>query len=95
MVLAEEISRQPRIGSVVWLSVIMLTLVCNGKKQVGQREMQNIQFDERSIRNCDGTKSSAQGEKRFKEKPEAKGKKGSGDFRARSRVAKPQFVKNK
>ena len=45
--LVEEISRQPTIDSVPWLLVITSTWVYNAKEQAGQREIQNVQFEEK------------------------------------------------
>ena len=43
------------------------------KDQAEQGKFQNAQFEEkRSIRKCNGRKSSAKGEKKFKEKSEVK-----------------------
>lgn len=41
--LVEEISRQPNIGSVLWLLVVILMQVCRGKEQVEKSEIQNVQ----------------------------------------------------
>jgi hypothetical protein len=48
--------------------------------------VRDVQCEEkRSTRNCNGTMSSAQGDKKFKEEPDAKRNKGSGDI-VRSRA---------
>lgn len=65
-------SRQSRIDC----HVVMITLIQlhNGKEQVRQREIQNVQFEEKkSTRKCNvGAKSYVQGDEQMKEKPDAK-----------------------
>lgn len=64
--------------------------VYNEKEQVGEKEIQNVQLQKKgSTRKYNGAKSSAQGDKRFKEKPDAKWNKGSDNFRARLHPDKP------
>ena len=64
MALAEDISRQPSIDSVMWLLVITLMQTNHEKETAGQRETQNDIFEEkRSTRKCNRAKSRAQGDK--------------------------------
>ena len=43
------------------------------KKQVGQIAIQSVQFEEKgNTRRCNGAKSCARGDKKFKEEPDAK-----------------------
>lgn len=70
-----EDSRRASIDYVMWLLVITLMQICNGKKQVGKREIQNIQFEEKRNKywKCnDGTMSCARGDKTLTEKSDAK-----------------------
>lgn len=58
-------------------------------EQAGQREIENAQFEEkRSTRKYNGANSCAHGDKRFKENPNTKCNKGSGDLSARPHPAK-------
>lgn len=44
--------------------------IYNEKDQTGQREIQNVKFeDKRIVKKCIGSKSSAQWDEQFKEKP--------------------------
>lgn len=53
MALAEEISRQSNIDSVLWLLVITFMQIYNEKEQAEQRKTQNLQFEEkRSTKKC-------------------------------------------
>ena len=45
--LAEEISKQACIDSVVWLLVFILTQIYNEKKQAEQEKRQNVQLEEK------------------------------------------------
>ena len=49
MTLAEAISIQPKIDSVMWLLVITLMQIYDEKEQSGQRETQNVQLEGKSI----------------------------------------------
>ncbi|KAL6053809.1 hypothetical protein STEG23_030631 [Scotinomys teguina] len=72
MVLAEEISKHPSMDSVMWLLVITFIEIYNEKEKVEQGKIQNVQFEEKmSTRKYNGAKSSVQGDKMFKEKPDA------------------------
>ena len=63
--------------------------IYNEMEQAEQGKIQNVQFEEkRSTRKGNGAKSSTQRDKKFKENPNAKWNKGSGDFRARPHPAK-------
>ena len=42
--LAEEISKQPHIDSVMWLLVIILRKIYNEKEQAEQGKLQNVRF---------------------------------------------------
>lgn len=59
--------------------------VYNEKEQEGQKEMQNIHFEEKkNTRKCNvGVKSYAQGDEKFKEKPDTMWNKGCSNIRAR------------
>ena len=48
--LAEEISKQPSIDSVVWLLVVTLMKIYNEKEQVGQMKIQNEQIEKKGTR---------------------------------------------
>ena len=45
--LAEEISKQPSIDSVVWLLVVTLMKIYNEKEQAEQGKLQNVKFEEK------------------------------------------------
>lgn len=78
---AEEISRKASINCVVWLLVTVLKHVRNEEEQVMQGKVENIQFEEKgSTKKCNGAMSWAQGDKKYKEIPNAKWYKGRGDF---------------
>lgn len=77
----------------MWLLVITLRQMYNDKKQAGQREIQNVQFEKRSTSKCNGVKSSDQGDKRLKEKSDVKWNKRSGEFRTRPYPAKLPICK--
>lgn len=65
-----EISKQTNIDhtDLAWFLVIILMLIYNGKEQAGIKETQNAQFEEKgSTRKFTGPKSSAQGDKKFKD----------------------------
>jgi hypothetical protein len=47
MLLTEGISRQSSINSVTWLDMITLTEIYKQKEQIGQKEIQNVQFEEK------------------------------------------------
>lgn len=47
ILLAEKISRQPIIDFVMWLLVITLTQLYKVKEQAEQKEIPNVQFEER------------------------------------------------
>jgi hypothetical protein len=65
----EEVSIWSTIDYVVWLLIITLMQIYNEKEQAGQREIQNVQFEEKSRdRKCNGVKSSVQEDKQVKEK---------------------------
>lgn len=70
---AEKISRLASIDHIIWLLVSILAQVCNEREQVGQREVQNVQFvEKKNTRRCNiGAKSHAKGDKKFKETPDA------------------------
>lgn len=70
---AEKISRLPGTDRIIWLLVSTLAQVCNEKEQVGQKEIQNVQFvGKKNTRRCNvGAKSCAKGDKKFKERPDA------------------------
>ena len=52
------------------------------RSKLRKEKIQNVQFEEkRSTRRCNGARTSAQGNKMFKEKSSAKWNKGSGDLR--------------
>ena len=64
MALAEEISTQPSINSVIWLLVGTLTQIYNEKEYFEKGKIQNGQFEETgSTRMCSGAKCGAQGDK--------------------------------
>ena len=46
--LAEEISKQPSIDSVVWLLVLALMKIYNEKEQVQKVKIQNVQSEEKN-----------------------------------------------
>lgn len=70
--------------------MITILHIYNEREQTGWKKMQTIQFKEkRGTRKCFvGAKSCAKGDKKLKEKPEAKGHKGSGDLRAGPHLAR-------
>ena len=74
--LTEEISRPSSIDCVCLVMVAMLMWICDGEEQAEQGKLKNVQFEEkRSTRKCNGAKSSAQGDKKFKEKLDSTGRK--------------------
>lgn len=82
--LAQEISKPSSIDCVTWLLVAILMQIYNEEEQVDQDHIQKVQFEKkRSPRLCNIVKSCVQGDKKFKEKPDVKWKKWSGDLRAR------------
>lgn len=91
---AEKISRLPSIDCIIWLLVSILAQVCNEREQVGQREVQNVQFvEKKNTRRCNiGAKSHAKGDK-FKETPDAQENKELGTLGARSYQLSIQLVK--
>lgn len=42
--LVGEVLRQPNINSVLWLLVTTHIQVCNGKEQLGQKEIQSVHW---------------------------------------------------
>lgn len=67
---AEEISRRPNVGCVVWLSVVTLMEIRNEKEPSYQGKLQKMQFE--GTMKCHGAEASAQVDKEFKEKPDDK-----------------------
>ena len=67
--------------------------IYNEKEQAEQEN--NVQFKGKNSKNrkYNGTRSSAQRDKKFKEKPDAKWYKWIGEFRLRSCLAKLQLMK--
>lgn len=63
--LTKKTARQLSIDCVVCLLVVTLMQIYNEKEQAGQGEVQNVQFEKK--RECTGAKSSAPGDKMFKE----------------------------
>lgn len=45
--LVKEILKQPNIGSVMWLLAISLMRIYNEREQVGQKEIKNVQFEDK------------------------------------------------
>lgn len=75
-----EMSVQPSIDCILRLFFSFFLQIYTEKEQASQRERQNKQFEEkRSTRKCIGARSSAQWQKDFKEKPDAKWDKGSSE----------------
>ena len=52
MELAEEISRQPSIDSVMWLLVVTLMQIYNDKEQAEQGKIQNVQIEKKRSNRC-------------------------------------------
>jgi len=47
--MAEEISKQPRVDSVMLLLVFALMKICNEKDQAAQVKVQNVQIEEKRV----------------------------------------------
>ena len=78
----QEISKEPRIYSIVWLLVLILMKIYNENKQSKVRKLQNVQHKEkRGNKKWNGGKSCVQGGKWFVEKLDVKQNKGRGDLR--------------
>ena len=52
MELAEEISRQPSIDSVMWLLVVTLMQIYNDKEQAEQGKIQNVPIEKKRSNRC-------------------------------------------
>lgn len=84
LLLAEGTERHSHIDCVLWLLVITHMQIYNGKQQTEQIEIQNVlQLEEKkSTRECHvGDNSCAQGDERFKERPDVKWFKDNGNLR--------------
>lgn len=79
---AGEVSGQHSIKSVLWLLVGLLMQISNERSKLRKATEGTVE-EKMNPGKCNGATSSAQGYKQCKEKPEAKGNKGRGDFRAR------------
>ena len=64
--MAEKISKQPSIDSVVWLLVLTLMKIYNEKEQAEQIKMHNVQSEDRNTRKWNGAKFCVQGDKQMK-----------------------------
>lgn len=66
--LAEEISRNPDVDSIMWLLLIFLMQVYNEKEQAEQEKIQNVQLKEkRSTSKHNETETRTEGDKTLKE----------------------------
>lgn len=66
------------------------------RSTLGKEKFKNVHFEEkRNTRKCNGAKSSAQGLKKFEEKPDAKWKTESSDLRTRLYPSKCPTCENK
>lgn len=83
---AGEISGQPGIKSALWLLVGLLMQISNERSKLRKATEGTVEETMNPGR-CNRAKSNAQGYKKCKEKPEAKGNKGRGDFGARPNPA--------
>ena len=64
---------------IMWFLLASLIQIYNEQEQVKKGKTQNVQLEEKGgTRKCNGAKPRAQGDEKFKEKPGAEGKKGSG-----------------
>ena len=93
--MAEEISKQPSIDSVVCLLVFTFMQIYNEKEQAEQGRIQNVQFEKKGgTRKWNEAKSRVKGDKQIKEKPDIIWDKWSGNLMARSYPAKlPTYEK--
>ena len=64
--MSEEILKQPRIDSVVYLVIVTLSLISNEKECAEQEKIQNVQFEMK--KNFQEIELNPQGDKKFKEK---------------------------
>ena len=84
IMLAEGISKQPCIDSIMGFLVVTLMKIYNEKEQTEQSKLQNVKFEEkRGTRKWNGTKSYVQEDKQIKKRNI-----GSSDLRARSNSTK-------
>lgn len=88
----EKLSRQSSIDSVLLLLVVSLMQICNEKEEVGQKDGQNIQFEEEeSIRKFNiGAKACTERDKEVKVRLDPHWDKRSGHLRTRSLPPTPQ-----
>lgn len=85
----EEISRESNIDSVVWLLIIITLTQAYHKAKVGQKDTQNVQFEDKRARKLNtGAKVCAESHMEINKRPDSYWNKGRGALRVKSHPSK-------